>query len=842
MSPTSYRCSTSHCKYTAKKISSKRIAIIITFAAVLFIKLNKVSAFPGVPILLNANEAEIIPAKPDQGNACAGKEFFTSLLLSAFPSHYFLIRKIKKQMKRIILCSYLLVATISAFAQKDTTIADSFYVLTPVEVRATRVNEKSPYAVSNIYAGEIQKQNLGQGLPHLLAQTPSLVVNSDDGTGVGYSSMRIRGTDVTRINVTFNGIPVNDPESQGTFFVNFGDLASSTNSIQIQRGVGSSTNGAGAFGASLNISNLGQNKEAAASINSSFGSFNTFKNTLRASTGLLKRGFQFDMRLSKISSDGYIDRAFSDLKSLHFISGWTSKNEMTNIKFNLLTGKERTGQAWNGIGTYYTDKETPLPYEQQLNKTGRNTNILGLMPNGKFYNDQTDNYQQDYYQLFINHKFNPYWVVNVSTFLTRGKGYYSEFKDGQKFKDYGLSNVTIKDSTIKKTNLTRQIWLDNYYYGTVFSANYNKKNTDFILGGALTKYDAKHYGFVKWAEIGIPVDYRWYNLTSYKTDFNIFGKLQQQLIDALYGFADLQLRDVTYNIHGFRKNPTIESLNHYTFLNPKVGISYIIKHPYNRSSKLFTSFAVANKEPNRDDYEASSTNKPKPETLQDFEGGYQFSSSQYFFAATGFYMKYNNQLILTGKINDVGAYVRTNVKDSYRAGIELVGSVKPFDWLLLNTNATFSKNKIKNITQFSDDYDNGGQIVENLNNTDIAFSPNTIIGATATFEPFLKKSSRHHFYIDLVEKYVGRQYLDNSSEKLKSIHSYALSDFRLRYQITAGRFKDVGIIAMVNNLFNKKYENNGYSFSYKYDGALTTENYYFPQAGINWNIGLSIGF
>ena len=745
-------------------------------------------------------------------------------------------------MKRILLAGCIFAAS-TAFAQSDTTaVIDSFRVLTPVEVRATRVSEKSPFAVSNITPGEIKKQNLGQNLPYLLSQTPSVVASSDDGLGVGYSSLRIRGTDVTRINVTFNGVPVNDPESQVAIFVNFGDLVSSTNSVQIQRGVGSSTNGPGAFGASINVFNAGQSTEPTATISNSYGSFNTWKHTVQAATGLLKGGFQFDVRLSKLNSDGYINRAFSDLKSLHFISGWTSRNEMTNIKFNLLTGKERTGQAWNGIGAYYTDKETPVDYQKQLDETGRRTNSLGLMADGKYYDDQTDNYQQDYYQLFFNQKFNANWSANLTGYYTRGRGYYNEYRAEESFSDYGRPNLVIGGHTIESTNLTRQLWLDNHNYGSVFSLNYNRVFTDLIFGGALTQYDAKHYGFVKWADAGFPVDYKWYDLPADKNDYNFFGKLQQQLADGLLGFVDLQYRHVAYNLHGFRKNPERDSKNNYAFFNPKAGLSYIIKHPYSAQSKIYGSFAVANKEPNRDDFEASPTQKPKAEHLQDIEAGYQYNASKFAAGINGYYMKYKDQLVHTGKINDVGAYARTNVDDSYRAGIELTTWVKPADWFLLDANATFSRNKIKHVVQYNDDYDAGGQLEETYSNTNIAFSPNAIAGVTATFEPFAGRLNDQNFYIDLVEKYVGRQYLDNSSNKLRSIHPYALTDLRLRYSISTNWIKELGLVLMVNNIFNKKYENNGYTYSYKYDGTITTESYYYPQAGTNFNFGVNLSF
>lgn len=738
----------------------------------------------------------------------------------------------------------LLLAANMAMAQTDSVAAkaDSFFLLSPVEVRSLRLNSRAPFSTSNITSKDLQKQNLGKNMPYLLDQIPSMVVSSDDGTGVGYSSLRLRGSDITRINVTINGIPVNDAESQGTFFVNLPDLASSTTTIQVQRGVGSSTNGAGAFGGSINISNLEQLKTPGVTISNSYGSFNTWKHTLQAGTGLLKGGFQFDVRLSKLNSEGFIERAYSDLMAAHIIGSWTSKNEATNIKFNYLKGKERTGQAWNGIGVAYTDQDKNPDYQKELEKTGRRTNTLGKINDSTYYNDQTDNYWQDYYQLFLNQKLNTNWNLNIGAFLTRGKGYYNEYKDGESFSSYGLPNfIRAIGDTIEEVNLTRQLWLDNYFYGGVFSTTYNTAKTNFVVGGAFSKYDAKHYGFVRWAEYGVPLDYRWYNLTAFKSDFNIYSKLQQEIVPNLYGFVDLQYRNVTYTINGFRKQPDLPQIkNTYHFFNPKLGISYFIQHPNAAGSKLYASYAMANKEPNRDDFEASPTDQPKPEHLQDFELGYQFNNAIFQAGVNGYYMKYKDQLILTGKINDVGAYARTNVANSYRAGLEFTAGTKPTEWLQLNANATFSKNKIKEITQYADDYDNGGQIATAYKNTDIAFSPNTIVGASITLEPLYKITGNHHFYIDILEKYISRQYLDNAFDKRRSINAYALTDLRLRYQVATKSFKDISIIFMANNLLNKKYENNGYTFSYQYDGTLTTENYYFPQAGANWNLGLSI--
>ncbi|WP_018628760.1 TonB-dependent receptor [Niabella aurantiaca] len=748
-------------------------------------------------------------------------------------------------MKRLFISGCLLWAAQISFAQTDSAItkADSFYLMSPVEVRSLRLSSKAPFATSNVTSKDLEKQNLGQNMPYLLSQTPSLIVSSDDGVGVGYSSLRIRGTDMTRINVTMNGIPVNDAESQAAIFVDLPDLASSTTTVQIQRGVGSSTNGSGAFGGSVNISNLEQNKTPGASVSNSYGSFNTWKHTLQANTGLLKGGFQFDVRLSRLSSSGFVDRAFSDLLAAHVIGSWTSKNEATNIKFNYLTGKERTGQAWNGLGIAFTDQDNPVDYQKELEKQGRSSNTLGEISEGVYYNDQTDNYRQDYYQLFLNQRINANWNVNIGTYLTRGKGFYNEYKGDESFSDYALPDfVKAPGDTLKKVALTRQLWLDNYYYGAVFSTTYTTAPTHFTLGGAYTRYDGSHYGFVKWAAYGVPLDHRWYDLTAFKNDFNVYAKLQQLLLPDLYGFADLQYRNVAYTINGFRKSPLLPAIeNTYQFFNPKAGLSYFISHGTHASSKIYASYAIANKEPNRDDFEASEKEQPRPEQLQDVEAGYQYATPVFQAGVNGYYMHYKDQLILTGKINDVGAYARTNVPVSYRAGLEFSAGLKPLQWLQLSANATFSKNKIRSITQYGDDYDNGGQVATEYRNTDISFSPNTIAGASLTLEPLYQVTGDQHFFVDLLEKYVSRQYLDNASDKRKSINPYALTDLRLRYQLSTKTFKNIGVVLMVNNLLNKKYENNGYTYSYMAEGAYTTENYYFPQAGINWNIGLSLG-
>jgi len=725
----------------------------------------------------------------------------------------------------------LITSSITASAQApDSTQTLSPQELIPVEIRSVRVNDKSPYAVSNIKEKDIRAQNLGQDIPYILNQTPSVVITSDGGSGVGYTGLRIRGTDASRINFTINGIPVNDAESQAAIFVDFPDLLSSTNSIQIQRGVGSSTNGAGAFGASVNLSNLQQNKEAFAEVNNTFGSFNTWKHTVRAGSGLLKSGFQFDVRASKISTDGYVQRSSADLKSLQFIAGWSSKDERTALRFNIFTGVEKTGQAWNGVS-------------QDSLATNRRFNSLGLKADGSYYDDQTDNYQQDYYQLFFDHKFNENWSAHAGLFLTRGKGFYNEYRLGESFASYGLPNFTTPaGDTFSTTNLTRRLWLDNHYYGAVYSLNYQKEKTNFILGGSLTRYDGKHYGFVTWADYGITDNYRWYNLDAFKTDFNIYAKLQQQIGDHLFAFADLQYRMVNYEINGFRRNPELMPRANFNFVNPKLGLSYITTHSNNAESKAFASFAIANKEPNRDDFEASPAQAPKHESLYDGEFGYQYRSNKWEAGANFYYMHYNNQLIPTGKINDVGTATRTNTPQSYRAGIELTAAARPASWLQLQANATFSSNKIKEFTEYIDNYDAEVQIENTYKNTDIAFAPNIVAGGTANIQPFEKMLKKQTLFIDVMGKHVGRQYLDNTTNKTRSINPYSLCDLRIRYATQLLFAKEVGISLAVNNIFDKKYEANGYTFSYQYDGKMTTENYYFPQAGINFLLAVNIRF
>ncbi len=720
-------------------------------------------------------------------------------------------------MKTLISCVLLCTAGLGTLAQKEKKFNDTAY-LQPVEVLAVRAADNAPFAKNNLTKKEIQKHNLGQDLPFLLDQTPSVVVNSDAGNGVGYTGIRIRGTDAARINVTLNGIPYNDAESQGTFFVDLPDFASSANSIQVQRGVGTSSNGAGSFGGTINIGTNELNKEFYASTNNSFGSFNTLKNNIQFGSGLLGKHITIDGRLSRISSDGYIDRAKSKLQSFYLSPAFI--NENNSLRLNVFSGREKTYQAWNGVPEYYLD-------------TNRTYNSSGTERPGMPYDNETDNYTQTHYQLFYNHKFNGFWKGNIAAFLTRGKGYYEQYKANKKLADYNLPDYFDGVNTIKRTDLVRRLWLDNYFYGTIFSLQYQKKKTQVIMGGGYNAYDGEHYGDIKWAAVqaAVPPNYRWYSLTAYKKDFSLYTKWTQQLNNYWEGFADVQFRNINYRIHGFRDNPGIEIDKNYAFVNPKIGVTYT-----NKSWKGYLSYAMAAKEPNRDDFEAGATQLPRPEKLHDLEMGFEKNSATYAVGINFFYMYYQNQLVLTGKINDVGAYTRTNIPVSYRTGIELQGKVVFNKWMNLAANFTVSRNKIKNFTEYLDDYDNGGQQMKFYSKTNISFSPAVIAGGSINFVP-VKNAE-----INLISKYVGRQYLDNTSQHSRSLDPYYLQNIRLSYSLPNKIVKATDIILQLNNVFNKKYEPNGYSFSYIYGGSLTTENYYFPMAGFNFMLGVNLKF
>ncbi|MFZ4059459.1 MAG: TonB-dependent receptor plug domain-containing protein, partial [Ferruginibacter sp.] len=472
-----------------------------------------------------------------------------------------------------VLSAAILFSSLSLVAQNEKNFNDTTRLL-PVEITAIRAADNAPFAKSNINKATIEKNNLGQDLPFILNQVPGVVVNSDAGNGVGYTGIRIRGTDATRINVTLNGIPYNDAESQGTFFVNLPDIISSANSIQVQRGVGTSSNGAAAFGGTINLATNGTNDKFYAELNNSAGSFNTWKNTFRFGSGLIGKHFTIDGRLSRIVSDGFIDRASSDLKS-YFVSA-TYINGKSSIRMNIFSGKEKTYQAWYGIP------------ESKL-KTHRSFNPAGNEHPGSPYSNETDNYSQTHYQLFFNHEFNPYWKAGIALFSTRGAGYYEGYKSEASLLKYGLSDYYNGTNLISETDLIRRLWLDNHFYGTTFNVQHHKNKTDFAIGGGWNKYGGNHFGEIVWAKVqaAVPYKYRWYDLNATKSDFSLYTKLNQQIGKRWQAFADVQLRMVKYTINGFRENPNLFINNTYDFLNPKFGLSYSFN-----GWRSFISYAV----------------------------------------------------------------------------------------------------------------------------------------------------------------------------------------------------------------------------------------------------------
>ncbi|RYY58452.1 MAG: TonB-dependent receptor [Chitinophagaceae bacterium] len=741
-------------------------------------------------------------------------------------------------MKRIALTGCILFTAFATFAQ---TATDSIYALTPVEVRSIRAGEKAPFVKTNLSKAEIRKLNTGQDIPFLLNLLPSVVVNSDAGAGVGYTGLRIRGTDATRINITVNGIPFNDAESQGSFFVNMPDLTSSVNSIQVQRGVGTSSNGTGAFGATVSLSTNEVNRLPYAELNNSYGSFNTWKNTVKAGTGLIDGHFTLDARLSRISSDGYIDRASSDLQAFYLSGAWLTSR--STLRMNVFSGKEKTFQAWNGIpeAKLFGDNDALLAHyynnlgsiyhtrEDSVNlfNAGKNKYNLPL------YKNETDNYRQTHYQLFFDHKLNDRISVNVGSFLTRGLGYYENYKYGEDFADYGLPNLVIDGETMTSTDLVRQKWLDNYFYGQIASLQFKTAKDQLAVGGGWTVYDGNHHGDVIWARYGFNKDQRYYDNDAKKSDVNVYAKWQHQLTDAWSFFGDLQYRQVKHNMNGFEDNPSLGISRRFDFINPKAGVTY------SKNGWLgFISYAQANKEPNRDDFEAGLVNQPKKESLHDFEGSIEKKWTRAQLGVTLYYMHYKDQLVLTGKVNDVGAYTRVNVPASYRSGVELQGAYRISDKVNIAANFAVSRNKVKAFTEYLDEYDASfdwiGQYTVEHKNTDIAFSPATTGAGILNILPV------KNLELSLISKYVGKQYLDNTQSEGKKLDPFYTQDVRMIYTFYKKLFNEWSVSAQVNNVFNKHYQPNGYTYGYVYDGSVVTENFYFPMAGTNVMFSVNI--
>jgi iron complex outermembrane recepter protein len=697
--------------------------------------------------------------------------------------------------------------------------------LLPVSVQAIRGNDNAPFTKTTLSKKDIALRNTGVDLPIILNNVANLVSNSDAGAGVGYTGLRLRGNDITRINVTLNGVPVNDAEGQGVFFVNFADLASSAQSMQVQRGVGSSSNGPAAFSGSININSIDLQNKQGAQLMADYASFNTLRTTVKYFTGEINNKFNASFRLSRIVSNGYIDRAKSNLNSAQFTAKYNLTSKQ-NITLNYMTGFERTYQSWNGVSSLIID-------------SARTYNALGLKGDGSFYDLQTDNYGQDYVQLMYSNKLSNSWVLSVAPYLTLGKGYYQEWKDvtdinAKPLSYYRIDDLIVGTDTLAYANLIRKLWLQNNLLGLNANAIYTGKKVNLAFGINTSTYNGRHLGDV--IEVNnIPGLKRWYDLRAQKNEVSAFAKVDYKVSRRVALYGDAQLRNVVYHINGFRDNPLLQHHNHWTFFNPKLGLNVMI----DKQQQAYISLGKASKEPNRDDFEIASAQLPKAEQLINTELGYKYNSKKIVLSTNLFYMDYKNQLIPTGKINEVGAYTRINTPTSYRAGVEIEATAKVTSDVNVGGNFSLSKNKVKAFTQFVDDYDNGTQIAVEYNNTDIAFSPNQVAAAFADWNFGRIMNLKRDANLMLNYKYVSKQYLDNTQNErliLKPWHQFDLTgscNFKINKQKLLLR-------AGISNLFNALYEANGYTFSYIYGGSTTREVFLFPQAGRRFNIGFSL--
>ena len=703
-------------------------------------------------------------------------------------------------------------------------------------VTATRANERTATTYTNVSQEDLQKRNFGQDLPYLLDQTPSVVTTSDAGTGVGYTGIRVRGTDGTRINVTLNGVPVNEAESHGVFFVDLPDLASSVQSIQVQRGVGTSTNGAGAFGASLNVETTGLRAQPYAEINNSAGSYGTWKSTVAAGTGLINGHFTLDARASRLQSDGYVERSASRLQSLYLAGTYSSQN--TLVRALIITGQEKTGQAWFGLADLLLHKN------RRYNEAG--TDYGQHFP---AYKNQTDNYQQDYYQFLVSHQFTPAWNLSVTPFWTRGGGYYEEYKVGQDFADYGIGGPVLAPSTggavdtITTTDLIRRRWLKTDLYGATYALQYRPTTgrlTELTLGGAAIGYRGQHFDELTWAQTGLNIPQsgtRYYDEpNAHKTDLNVYARANYQLTEPLSAFLDLQYRYVYYAFFGATTNGSYSQQDvRFHFFNPKAGLTYQLREGLN----AYASYAVAQREPTRTDYtDTPAERRPTSEKLQNVEVGIRRTTGAFQWSANYYLMNYRNQLVLSGQLDDVGNPIHNNVRSSYRTGVELSAAAQLAKQFTISANTTLSRNKINNYVDYVADYDNGGEKTTGYGKTNISFSPNLTAASTLEYQPVTG------LRVALLSKHVSRQYLDNTSTRARSIDSYFVNDVRVRYLWHPGKLglREVEMAVLINNIFSAEYENNGYTYGYISGGQTQYFNYHYPQAPRNVLASLNLRF
>lgn len=700
-----------------------------------------------------------------------------------------------------------------------------------VIVNATRAGEHSPLAYVTVGNDVLKNQNTGQDIPFILGMTPSLVETSEAGTGIGYTSLRIRGTDASRINVTIDGIPLNDPESQQVFWVDLPDLASSTDNIQVQRGAGTSSNGAAAFGATVSIQTKSPENKPFAQISTSYGSYNTMKNTITASTGLLANKFALMMRLSRLHSDGYVRRTWSDHKSA-YLSG-VYRSGRSRVQANVILGEEHTGISWWGV-----PKEMLL-IDRRYNPAGEYTDENGIT---RYYDNESDNYFQNHYQLLYSLRINESLNFNAALHYTTGEGYYEEYKDDDALSGYGLPDITIGDSTISSTDLIRRKWMKNDFSGMVWSLKYKKEKLEASIGGAANYYYGNHFGRIIWMRNAgnIEKDYQWYFGHGAKGEISFYGKADYSLTDKISLFGDLQYRFIHYNIKGIDDDLKVLNSDHkYSFFNPKAGLFFSIT-PH---QDAFLSFSVANREPTRSDFTEAAGDPnatPLPETLYDSELGYKLRSNKYSLGINLYCMYYKDQLVPTGELSSTGYPIMTNVAKSNRLGTELTAGIKPAGFFSWDISLTFSRNKIKDFTEYYTDYNTIDKSEEykskKLGTVDIAYSPDLTGSSDMTFR-VIKNLEMH-----LISKYVGSQYFDNTMSPDRKIDPYFVNNLMAGYSPSIKGLKGAELQLLVNNIFNVKYESNAYGGNWFEDGREYTWSYFFPQAGRNFMIKAGFTF
>jgi iron complex outermembrane receptor protein len=793
------------------------------------------SPLPGATIVVRASTDEPLPKSPSRFTTTDENGYFQ---LPNFGSE-------TVQAEVRFLGYKTKIEDLTSSSSAITILMEEDIILTDeVIVSATRATEKSGATFSTISKQALQKQNFGQDLPMVLNWTPSLVSTSDAGGGVGYTGLRIRGSDATRVNITINGIPYNDSESQGTFWVNIPDVASSTQSIQVQRGVGTSTNGAGAFGASINLQTNVRNDKPYADVINSFGSFNTRRHTIGLGSGVVNGKFVFDGRLSTIKSDGYIDRASSDLKSYYMSGGYYG--EKTMLKAIVFGGQEITYQSWNGVPESRLKNDGDAMEVTALAEGWNEEQRRNLLTsdNRRFnmflYPNQVDNYKQDHYQLHFSHRFVPTFTANAAFHYTYGRGFYEEYRYDNDFEDYGLPSVEVGGTTFESSDLIRQRWLNNHFYGLTFSLNHESERFNSIFGGGINRYDGDHFGRILWSSInaGLPASYQYYFNNGLKDDMNFFLKHTYQATEQLSVFVDLQYRGISYKTSGRENRQFDFNIDRdFHFFNPKFGLTWNITP----SQNFYASYSRANREPVRDDFvDALGGVEPKPESMNDIEAGWRFRKDGYSLSANYYYMDYRNQLVLTGALNDVGASIRTNVDKSYRTGVEFEAIGRLSRSFSLGANLTLSENKIRDFIEVLYDYGENFDeynVVENAyGKTDISFSPNVIAGGVFSYTLFKGME------LSLLTKYVGKQYLDNTSNDNRKIDPYFTNDLRLVYTLNPAFMREISISMLANNILDEKYESNGYTYGYFAGPTEIRQNYFYPQAGRNFMVMVALRF